>query len=443
MKKIFCTIIFVIACTLVSCGSVGTTGGSSESTSVATITTSTASITSTSTSSTAAETSTSTTKAPDTTKNKKSSEIPSGVELETYDEIEASSYTTVADLFIDTNAELESADKLIDTDELGEKRVKVKFSYEGENYEQEISYRVVDTTEPVILNSGWEPYVKKGTAFDLDSIVGYADNFDRAPKLTYEGEVDTNTVGDYPITATVTDSSGNSVSWDLTVLVLNEIPMPEDNNTRVSFQDFIEANPYENVRYGIDVSAWQTNVDYEKVKNQGCDFVIMRMGYYYGEIKLDDYYYQNMEKAEAAGLDIGVYIYTTVNTEEGAREQARWMLEILDGKELDFPVVFDWEEFGHFQEYGMNIRDLNNIFDAFYDELEKNGYKAMLYSSKNFLNNFWENRNERAVWLAHFVDETDYNGEFAIWQASAYGRMDGISGDVDMNIQFMSESLDK
>ena len=85
----------------------------------------------------------------------------------------------------------------------------------------------------------------------------------------------------------------------------------------------------------------------------------------------------------------------------------------------------------------MNIHDLNEVFEAFADELEKNGYSAMLYSSKNFLNNFWINRNDHPVWLAHFVDETNYTGPYNIWQQSAYGRIPGIAGDVDMNIQFL------
>ncbi len=298
-----------------------------------------------------------------------------------------------------------------------------------------MKYSVVDTTNPVALNMGWSPYVLQNEPFDLSSIVGYVDNYDRNPQLTYSGDVDTSTIGNYPISVTVTDQSGNSTSWDMEVLVLTQIPPTEDNNPRVNFTDFVDYYCYENVSYGIDVSAWQTNVDYEKVKEQGCEFVIMRMGYFYGEITMDDYYQQNMENATNAGLDVGVYFYTTANTEDEAREQARWIVEQLDGRELDYPVAFDWEEWSNFQQYGMNVHDLNEIFEAFCDELEKNGYSGMLYSSKNFLNNFWTNKNNRPVWLAHYVDETDYEGQFAIWQASAYGRMDGIEGDVDMNIR--------
>ena len=91
----------------------------------------------------------------------------------------------------------------------------------------------------------------------------------------------------------------------------------------------------------------------------------------------------------------------------------------------------------------MSIKDLNDIYAAFADEMEKCGYSAMLYSSKNFLNNFWSERTKAShpVWLAHFVDETDYEGDYAIWQASAYGHIPGIVGDVDMDIQYMNKSL--
>ncbi len=391
---------------------------------------------------TSVQTTTRTTNAPTKTtaaatevKKEISKDIPDEVFFETIDAIEVYEEVTAAELIVNTNAELTEPEKMISTDKLGECSVSISFDYEGVLYEKEIKYNVADTTQPLILNMGWSPYAIIDEPFDLSSIVGYADNYDRSPELSYTGEVDTSEFGVYPITATVTDSSGNSTSWDMEVVVVSEAPAPEDNNARVNFSDFMDYYCYENVSYGIDVSAWQTNVDYEKVKEQGCEFVLMRMGYCYGEIKKDDYYDQNMENATAAELDVGVYFYTTANTEEKAREQARWIVEQLDGRQLDYPVAFDWEEWGQFQQYNMNIRDLNSIFEAFCDELEKNGYSGMLYSSKNFLNNFWENKNNRTVWLAHYVDETDYEGQFAIWQASAYGRIEGIEGDVDMNIR--------
>ncbi|MCM1529977.1 MAG: DUF5011 domain-containing protein [Alistipes sp.] len=373
--------------------------------------------------------------ASETTAAPVSGEIPEDVIVSGLEQVEVYSDVTLGELLDGSNFDVQDYDRLIDTSELGEHDIEYIFDYKGRAYSGTFTYTVADTTPPLCLNSGWNPYTKKGEPFDLDSIVGFADNYDRSPKLSYTGEVDTSTVGNYPITATVTDSSGNETSWDITVFVLNEIPSPQDNNPRLTFGEFMDKYCYENVSYGIDVSAWQTNVDYEAVRAQGCEFVLMRMGYCYDEIRMDDYYRQNIVNASEAGLDVGVYFYTTANTEEKAREQARWIAEQLDGRQLDYPVAFDWEEWGRFQQYGMNIRDLNEIFESFCDELEKNGYSGMLYSSRNFLNNFWENKNNRTVWLAHYVDETDYQGAFAIWQASAYGRMDGISGDVDMNIR--------
>lgn len=360
----------------------------------------------------------------------------------TIDNIEVYNEITVADLIADTNTEIIYSETPVDTSETGEKQTEIVFEYEGGTYRKNISYTVVDTTEPLVLNSGWNPYTKVGEPFDINSIIGFVDNYDRSPTVTYTGNVDNTIVGSYPITVTVADNSGNSTSWDMTVFTVNEIPTPEDNNPRVEFSDFMEYYNYENVSYGIDVSAWQTNVDYEAVKDEGVEFVIIRMGYCYSDIYMDDYYYANIENAENVGLDIGIYFYSTANTEEKAREQAQWIVSQLDGRELDFPVAFDWEEWGSFQKYGMNIHDLNEVFYAFCDELEKSGYSGMLYSSKNFLDNFWENKINRPVWLAHYVDETNYTGAFSIWQASAYGRINGISGDVDMNIRINDMPLD-
>jgi GH25 family lysozyme M1 (1,4-beta-N-acetylmuramidase) len=282
-----------------------------------------------------------------------------------------------------------------------------------------------------------------GTPFDLNDYVGFADNFDSDPVLTFTGDIDPNKVGLYPLTATATDSSGNYTTWDVTICVLNEVPRPVDDNPRVDYSQFISDNSDGNVRFGIDVSAWQTNVDYNAVKAAGCSFVIIRVGYFYSEITMDDYFHDNIKNATDAGLDVGVYFYTTDNTQEGVREHARWIAEQVKGYELQMPVAFDWEEFANFQKYHMSIKDINDVYAAFADEIEKCGYSAMLYSSKNFLYNIWseETKSSHPVWLAHFIDRTDYDGEYAIWQASAYGHIPGINGDVDMDIQYLDKKL--
>lgn len=358
--------------------------------------------------------------------------------VEVYDEIKLSDFIT------EKNVELKDGNAMIDTSDTGVFEVEIPYIYNGGEFTQKLQYSVVDTTEPVILNTGWTPDHKVGTDFDLNDYVGFADNFDSAPVLTYTGEIDPNKVGSYPLTATVTDSSGNSSTWDVTINVVENVPPPVDDNPRVNYSDFISRYDDGQVRFGIDVSAWQTDVDYNAVRDAGCSFVMIRIGYYYSEVKMDDYFRANLEKAVKAGLDVGLYFYTTDNTIDGAREHARWIADQLNGQKLDLPVAFDWEEFANFQKYGMSIHDLNEVYLAFADEIENCGYSSMLYSSRNFLNNFWTERTKAShpVWLAHFVDETNYDGEYAMWQASAYGHIPGIHGDVDMDIIYSGKGLD-
>lgn len=350
--------------------------------------------------------------------------------FEVYDEL------TVGNLITNTDVQLKNGDDIIDTSRTGNFDVTVSYTYEDKLYEHSVSYTVADTTPPVLLNSGENTVIKAGENFDLNDYVGFADNYDRMPELTYEGYVDTSVCGVYPITAVASDSSGNEISWDLNIEVADEIPVPEDNNSRLSFDAFTKQFAGDNISFGIDVSKWQGDIDFEAVKNAGCSFVIMRIGHYYDEIEMDEYYKTNMAAAREAGLDVGVYIYTTANTKEEVIENAQWIAGQLDNQKLDFPVVFDWEDFSAFQQYEMSIHDLNEYFELFASEMEKYGYSAMLYSSKNFLNNFWYEHSEYPVWLAHYTDETDYTGEYAMWQMSCFGRIDGIEGDVDLNILY-------
>lgn len=346
-----------------------------------------------------------------------------------YEELTINEFLTEANIVV-----LNGSDPL-DTSETGEKSVTVKYSAGGKEQEQTLTYVVEDTEAPIILNSGWNPYHRVGEDFDLNDYVGFADNYDSAPVLTYDGYIDPGTIGDYPLTAHVSDSSGNISDWDLTISVVSSVPSPPDDRERMDFSDF--AYIYGALgRPGIDVSTWQGNIDWSAVRDAGCEFAIIRMGYSYDSIVMDDCFYANIEGARAAGIDLSVYFYTTANSEDEIREQAKWIADNLNGAELDLPVGFDWEEFGSFQKYGMNIKQINDLYAVFNDEMAKYGYDTMLYSSKNFLNNIWNDHSKSIspVWLAHYVEDTDYEGDYFIWQQSSCGRIPGIYGDVDMNI---------
>lgn len=340
--------------------------------------------------------------------------------------------------FIKTNAELKDPAALLDTSQLGAVKQTVEVLYKDESFSLEISYNVVDTTAPVCLNPGYGSVLPTGSVFDPDSLVGYADNCDRRPALSCTGYVDTSAEGVYPVTLTVTDASGNSTSWDLDVTVSDQ---PADNyidsGDLIGFGDFMQMYAGEGCHFGIDVSKWQGSIDFGAVKGAGCEFAIIRMGYSSdGYIYPDEYFEDNLRNARAAGLKVGVYFYSEDSRADIARGVARYIADTLGGSRLDLPVAFDWEDFYHFQNYGMSIHDLSELFEAFADELDKNGYDTMLYSSKNFLENFWENSGCHPVWVANYTDADNYSGSHILWQRCGNGRINGIDGAVDLNVLY-------
>lgn len=364
------------------------------------------------------------------------------ITLKTAGAVEVYDTVLLRDYITEPEIRLENKNSRLDTSKTGTVEQSVRFTYQGQSYTQNIRYQVVDTTPPLLLNGGYNTVIETGKPFDLNKCVGFGDNYDKSPRLTYTGQVDTAVPGKYPITATVTDAAGNKTSWDLTVTVADKLPTYTDTASRLSFSDFAEAYGGKNKRLGIDVSKWQGKINFEAVRDAGCQFVIMRIGHGRNGMEMDEYYRSNMAGAKAAGLDVGVYFYSTANTEKAVRQEARWIAENLKGEKLDFPVVFDWESFSNFQKYGMSIHDLNMLFEAFADELQKQGYSAMLYGSKNYLQNFWYPQKKYPVWLAHYTDQTDYLGDYAIWQMSCRGRIPGIAGDVDLDIQYMDVHLE-
>ena len=300
-----------------------------------------------------------------------------------------------------------------------------------------LNYEVTDSVPPVKIWSGDGSLLERGTEFDIRNVIAYGDNADPEPQVETDGKVDMDTSGEYPLHVKVTDASGNATEWDMTVVVVDEFPVYEDTAERTKFKDFVSAYKADGRSFGIDISAWQNEVNFKALKKAGCEFVIMRIGYTdVGKISMDKRFLENYEKAKAAGMKTGVYLYSTDNTEEQVRDSAKWIMETLQGDSLDLPVGFDWEDFGSFQNYKMSIYQLNRLYDAFADELSKGGYGCMLYGSKNYIENIWEKTDTRPVWLAHYTEKTDYKGPYMLWQASCTGRISGIDGDVDMDILY-------
>ena len=300
-----------------------------------------------------------------------------------------------------------------------------------------MKYTVKDSTPPLKLWSWDDAVLKRGDEFDINDLISYGDNADPTPLLTVDGNVNMEKSGKYPLHVKVTDASGNVTEWDLNVEVVDEIPTSDYTADRTDFADFVSEHKGEDRAFGIDVSAWQDEIDFRAAKKAGCEFVIIRIGYTSDEeVKIDKTFSRNLQGAKAAGLKVGVYLYSTDTTEDQVRKSADWIIDTLDGANLDFPVAFDWEDFDDFQDYGISLHELNKLYDAFADELSQAGYGCMLYSSKNYLEKVWDKTDVRPVWLAHYTEKTDYEGPYMLWQASCTGKISGIDGDVDMDILY-------
>ena len=300
-----------------------------------------------------------------------------------------------------------------------------------------------DTNAPMWLEAPDNITIESDTDFVLGDYLSYIDDYDSMVDMDVEGEVDTSITGTYPITVTLTDDAGNQTSKDINVSVIEPLPPPSETEDGpepaadyYDFNDFMADYSSEGAMYGIDISKYQGDVDFEKVKAAGCDFVIMRaMVYYKGELKIDDKFKNNIVAAKAAGLKVGVYIYTFANTEELIREQTIELCELLNGEQLDFPVVFDWERFSNFQQYNLSMVDLRELYQVFKEKLAGYGYDAMLYSSKYYLETIWKPEGE-TVWLAHYTSQTTYEGDYVMWQANCFGSIDGIEGPVDLDLYY-------
>lgn len=327
----------------------------------------------------------------------------------------------------------------INTEKLGEIRVPVIFkNIKNKERQKEFTIKVVDKNAPQIFsNSSYT--VSLGYNKNLTDVLLSADDIDNNPKREILGEYDFNTVGDYNLTYVVTDSSGNQVTKDFVLHVVEKVNQKTTQVEKIDISEVINKHKTENTKIGIDVSKWQGNINWQEVKNSGIEFVIIRMGYqtdYDGECVLDPYFITNIEGAKSANIPVGIYFYSYAKNVEQAVYQAEWVKENLKGYEIELPIAFDWESWNSFNTAGMSLYTINKVANTFLDTLQKVGYKGMLYSSKTYLEKIWYPTNHM-TWLAQYNSRATYQGEYSIWQMCNTGKVNGINGDVDIDIMYL------
>lgn len=189
-------------------------------------------------------------------------------------------------------------------------------------------------------------------------------------------------------------------------------------------------NPGGAIAKGIDVSKYQGAVNWGSVAGSGMKFAFVKIGS--SKSGIDPMFYANMAGANAAGLKVGAYIYSYAATPEAAAAEAAFAVEALKNTTVSYPVVFDLEDSVH---RGMSPQQLAALANSFCAVIDAAGYYPMVYSSRNWM------RDRIGVvpydkWVAQYSDSCDYEGGIAFWQASAFHRVNGVAGNVDLNYQY-------
>lgn len=235
-----------------------------------------------------------------------------------------------------------------------------------------------------------------------------------------------------------------------------EIVRPTDNHIPSAPQP--AANEYACMVHGIDVSKWNGDIDWAKVKADGYNFVFIRCGYRgyeSGALATDDKFQENIEGAQAAGLQVGVYFFSQAINEREAQEEASLVINMIKDYSFEYPVVFDWETMEGYRTFsGISVEKMNKIVSTFTTMIENEGYEAMIYGNKYDLQRFdyvSASKNYK-IWHARYPAKYADNGKkykageampeldsaYQIWQYTSTGTVNGIKGEVDLNVAFFS-----
>ena len=238
---------------------------------------------------------------------------------------------------------------------------------------------------------------------------------------------------------------------DISLLIKTEDEVDAENED-TAVQDSVETaapseikdlrKPTSKAKAGIDVSKWNKEIDWVKVKEDGVEFAIIRAGYRgssTGSLVEDPYFRTNMEGAIAAGIEVGVYFFTQAINEVEAVEEASAVLEMVRGYNLDFPIFIDTEGAGgNGRADKLDVETRTLVCEAFCRTVENAGSEAGVYASRNWYKNNLktERLEDYFIWLAEYRETPLYTGYYRMWQYTSKGKVAGIEGNVDLNIAY-------
>ena len=369
--------------------------------------------------------------------------------VELKDDLNLSFYseTKLSDLIVNINGKL-NKDITINTKEIGTKKVTFKY-VNDENIEipYTFEYSVVDTTPPIVwLGSSYTVYVGADKDFYKDIMCG--DDLDNNPVCKIEGYYDTGTAGSYDLNFVAYDYSGNQTTKPFTLHVKEPATTSSKPSTtpqvvnRTYLTDVIANHKTDKTKIGIDVSRYQGDIDFDAVKAAGVEFAIIRVG---GTIGIDGEYFvdakfkQNIEGFNRVGIPVGIYFFSYAPSKASAIKDAEWVYKQIKDYKVELPVVYDWENWSFYNEFNLSFYNLTANAEAFLDTLNKKGYEGMLYGSKNYIEQIWL-KTDYPIWIAHYTNDPNITYEqYAFWQICDNGQVDGIYGNVDIDIMYEKE----
>jgi GH25 family lysozyme M1 (1,4-beta-N-acetylmuramidase) len=184
----------------------------------------------------------------------------------------------------------------------------------------------------------------------------------------------------------------------------------------------------------IDVSKHQGTIDWSKVKNAGVELAILRCGYGSDITSQDDQMFEtNYSGAKKAGIKVGVYLYSYAKSVTDAKSEAEHVVRLLKGKTLDYPVYYDLEDSNTTGKCSALV--IGDMATVFCDAVKAAGYKVGIYANKYWFTSILTDSrfNGWDKWVAQYYSECTYQGKYTAWQYTSTGKVDGISGNVDMS----------
>ncbi len=193
--------------------------------------------------------------------------------------------------------------------------------------------------------------------------------------------------------------------------------------------------------FGIDVSKHNGRIDWNAVKSSGVDYVIIRCAYRgssTGALITDPNFHSNIKGATAAGLKVGIYVFSQAINEVEAVKEASLAVSLAQGYNLTYPIFIDTEASGGRADK-IDKATRTAVVNAFCQTVQNAGYKAGIYASKTWYEKMLDmgTLNNYKIWLAQYAAAPTYAGKYDMWQYSCKGKISGINGNVDLNLSYL------